>query len=165
MRTYLLTFGVALLLVLAGCQGFTSEITSETEAGAETETQTVFSEEEHLGWSLSLTHWNAKPKPGGEFNSYVSIAGQFSGGEVSGVTVQFIAENGTVVSEIPVGTMTSLGKEHWVNTTVPMVPVYVVPKVEDWETPDTEFLGVDGTYITAGGEFQYYELDAANATK
>ena len=45
--------------------------------------------------------------------------------------VQFIAENGTVVSEIPVGNITKVSNPYWVNMTVPTVPVYVVPKVKD----------------------------------
>jgi len=96
---------------------------------------------------------------------YVATGGRHSG-YISGVAVQFITENGTVVSEIPVGNITQFGERHWVNTTIPTVPAYVVPKVEDWETPDSEFDEIRGTYITAEGEFQPYELsDPANFTR
>jgi len=171
MKQPLLSLGVAMLLILAGCQGLTngtSPTDSKTpgvETASETKTQTVISEEDRLIWSLGLFRVDATPEPGGEFNSYVATEGHFRG-QVSGVAVQFIAENGTVVSEVSVGNITAVGEKHWANTTVPMVPVYVVPKVEDWETPNMEFDEIDGIYITADGEFRPYELqDPANFTR
>jgi len=139
MNVRLLIAVSTMLVVFAGCQGITggvspAETATETgtpapETTTPTETVPEVTERDRSIWSLSLTHINAEPKPGREFDSYVATGGRHSG-QIYGVAVQFIAENGTVISEVPVGNITELGKPHWANTTVPTVPVYVVPKVD-----------------------------------
>lgn len=173
MTTHRLAIVFAVLVILAGCQGFpggtpdpsTDSPTTDVEATSQTATQTMRFEQDNPSWSLSLLVRNVTAEPGGTFEAYVATGGRH-GGNISGVAVQFIAENGTVVSEIPVGNITTLGKAHWANTTIPMVPVYVVPKVEDWNTPESEFSQIQGTYITADGEFRNYVLtDPENFTR
>jgi len=108
-------------------------------------------------WILSLLPHNVTAESGGTFECSVATEGTHEG-DISGVIVQFIAENGTVVSEIPVGNITKVSNPYWVNTTVPTVPVYVVLKIKDYNTPESEFSQIQEIYITADGELQNCEL-------
>ncbi|WP_415379437.1 hypothetical protein [Halosimplex sp. TS25] len=183
MNRRVLTLVVAICVVLSGCQGFTGgpsppETSTETttpavEAAAaqtgtptpQTDTVPVVTEQVNPTWSLSLLIVDATPEPGGTFNATVATGGRHTG-VISGVVVQFIAENGTIISEVPIGNITQLGTRHWINTTIPTVPVYIVPKVEEWDTPESEFVQIQGTYITEDGEFRPYTVtDPANFTR
>lgn len=172
---------VAALIIFAGCQAFSGTASTSTPTKTEIDnvttpshkgtatsqagTRPVYTERERLTWSLSLFLAEVTPKSGGELTGYVATEGTH-GGHVSGVAIQFVSENGTVISEVPVGNITELGKQHRINATIPTVPVYVVPKADDWETPESEFDHISGAYITAEGEIRPYRLiDPANFTR
>jgi len=169
MKSYILALAVAVFVALAGCPGISGGPSpgdpSTESAMATSETPAMVTEQDYPTWSLSILIVDATPEPGGTFNATIATGGTHQG-VVSGVVVQFIDENGTVISENPVGNITEPGNRHWVNTTIPTVPIYIVPKVESWETPESEFDHIAGTQVTAAGEFHPYSLtDPANFTR
>jgi hypothetical protein len=166
---------VVALLVLSGCQFLASDPTDgeasdstpngvTSEAIQTTEGLPVQTEVSYQTWTLDVVGVNVSAREGGEFAAYVFASGQFQG-TAHGVKLQFLDTDRQVVEQHDLGNMTSPSTKKWVNTTVPTVPVYVIAKIDRWETSDTELVASAGFQITADGEIRPYELtDPENFT-
>lgn len=145
---------ICLTLLLSGCNGLDGETTTtygETPPGNY--------------WAIDVWIEEFSPENSrSTFSGYVSITTPFQG-ELRGVELQFQGPDHTVLARHPVGNISKTGQRKWVNTTAPSSTRYIVPNIDEVDTPNESRGGVYGYEVRDDGSLIEYGGKASNFTR